>query len=61
MATLGTARFRELVADCEERIHVVVRFLALLEMYREGHVDLTQAGTFGEIEVRLTESPRGAA
>ena len=61
MATLGTARFRELVADCEERIHVVVRFLALLEMYREGHVDLTQAGTFGEIEVRLTESPGGAA
>jgi segregation and condensation protein A len=54
MATLRTARFRELVADCEERIHVVVRFLALLEMYREGDVELSQAGTFGEIEVRLT-------
>jgi segregation and condensation protein A len=54
MASLGTARFRELVADCEERIHVVVRFLALLEMYREGDVELSQAGTFGEIEVRLT-------
>ncbi len=51
---LRSARFRELVADCEERIDVVVRFLALLEMYREGQVDLTQAGTFGEIEVRLT-------
>jgi segregation and condensation protein A len=49
-----TARFRELVADCAERIDVVVRFLALLEMYREGMVDLSQAGTFGEIEVRLT-------
>jgi segregation and condensation protein A len=61
MASLRTARFRELVADCEERIHVVVRFLALLEMYREGHVDLSQAGTFGEIEVRLTELPGGAA
>jgi segregation and condensation protein A len=55
MATLRTARFRELVADCEERIHVVVRFLALLEMYREGQVELSQAGTFGEIEVRLMQ------
>jgi segregation and condensation protein A len=55
LGELGTARFRELVADCEERIHVVVRFLALLELYREGRVDLAQAGTFGEIEVRLME------
>ena len=55
MASLRTAMFRELVADCDERIHVVVRFLALLEMYREGQVDLSQAGTFGEIEVRLMD------
>jgi segregation and condensation protein A len=47
----GRARFRELVADCEERIHVVVRFLALLELYREGKVELAQAETFGEVEV----------
>ncbi|HZD79641.1 MAG TPA: ScpA family protein [Actinomycetota bacterium] len=52
LGRLGSARFRELVADCEERIHVVVRFLALLELYREGKVDLEQAETFGEIEVR---------
>ena len=45
------ASFRELVADCEDRIHVVVRFLALLELYREGKVELQQAPTFGEIEV----------
>lgn len=49
---LHEARFRELVADCDERIQVVVRFLALLELYREGKVDLTQAETFGEIQVR---------
>ncbi len=49
---MRAARFRELVADCEERIQVVVRFLALLELYREGKVDLAQAETFGEIEVR---------
>ena len=46
------AAFRDLVADCEERIHVVVRFLALLELYREGKVDITQAETFGELRVR---------
>ncbi len=45
------ARFRELVADCEERIDVVVRFLALLELYREGKVELTQGETFGEVQV----------
>lgn len=45
------ARFRELVADCRERIEVVVRFLALLELYRQGRVSLAQAETFGDIEV----------
>lgn len=52
MGELRAARFRELVADCSERIHVVVRFLALLELYRTGRVDLEQAETFGEIEVK---------
>lgn len=50
---LGQASFRELVADCEERIQIVVRFLALLDLYREGTVELAQAETFGEINVRL--------
>jgi segregation and condensation protein A len=52
MSALGrTATFRLLVEDCEDRIHVVVRFLALLELYRDGRVDLSQGATFGEIEV----------
>jgi segregation and condensation protein A len=49
---LQRASFRDLVADCDERIQVVVRFLALLELYRDGKVDLAQAETFGEIDVR---------
>jgi segregation and condensation protein A len=48
------ASFRDLIADCEDRIHVVVRFLAILELYREGKVELQQAPTFGEIEVEWT-------
>ena len=39
------------MADCADRIHVVVRFLAILELYREGKVELQQGPTFGEIEV----------
>lgn len=50
----GQATFRDLVADCEERIEIVVRFLALLELYREGKVELQQGATFGEIEVGWT-------
>jgi segregation and condensation protein A len=51
LGELGQASFRDLVADCEERIQVVVRFLALLDLFREGKVDLAQAQTFGEIVV----------
>ena len=52
LGRLGQASFRDLVADCDERIQIVVRFLALLELYRDGKVDLAQAATFGEIDVR---------
>jgi segregation and condensation protein A len=45
------ASFRDLVADCDERIQVVVRFLALLELYRDGRVQLVQGDTFGQIHV----------
>jgi len=47
----GQATFRELTADCEDRMEKVVRFLALLELYRDGKIELLQAATFGEIEV----------
>ena len=52
IGSIGTgATFRDLVSDCDERIEVVVRFLAILELYREGKVELAQAETFGDIEV----------
>ena len=46
-----SASFRDLVADCDERIEVVVRFLALLELYRDGRVEIQQGATFGELEI----------
>jgi segregation and condensation protein A len=51
LASRPEARFRDLLEDAPERIEVVVRFLALLELYREGKVELRQAGVFGDIEV----------
>ena len=45
------SRFRDLVEGCSERIDVVVRFLAVLELYREGKVELSQATLFGDIQV----------
>ena len=48
------ASFRDLVADCDERIEVVVRFLALLEMYRDGRVELHQGR-------HVRPDPRGMA
>ena len=45
-------RFRDLVRGCRDRIQVVVRFLALLELHAQGRVALEQAETFGDIEVR---------
>ncbi|MCZ7526022.1 MAG: segregation/condensation protein A [Acidimicrobiia bacterium] len=44
--------FRELVAESGERLVVVVRFLAVLELYKQGLVDLEQPTTFGELVVR---------
>jgi segregation and condensation protein A len=57
LALKRNARFRDLLEDCEERIEIVVRFLALLELYREGKVELSQADVFGDIEVRW-QGPR---
>lgn len=49
---LGPITFRRLTGDLVERLAVIVRFLALLELCKQGLVDLDQpGGTFGDIEV----------
>ena len=48
---LGRTTFRDLTVHLTERLHVVVRFLAVLELFKKGLVDLDQARTFGEIGV----------
>lgn len=50
----GTATFRGLCADCHTTLEVVARFLALLELYREGMVGFDQVRALGELSVRWT-------
>jgi segregation and condensation protein A len=48
----GSATFRSLVADCASTLEVVGRFLAVLELYREGVVAFDQAAALAELRVR---------
>jgi segregation and condensation protein A len=48
--------FRTLVAGIHDRVEVIVRFLAVLELFKQGIVDVVQIETFGDLVVRrLTE------
>jgi len=47
--------FRTLVAGIDDRLEVIVRFLAVLELYKQGILDLTQIETFGDLTVRRFE------
>lgn len=47
----GRLTFRELTAELVDRIEVVVRFLAVLELFKQGAVELDQHGNFGDITV----------
>jgi len=49
---LGKVTFRQITEAIYDRIEVVVRFLAILELYKQGRVKLEQSDRFGEIEVQ---------
>jgi segregation and condensation protein A len=51
---VGRITFRRLTASFVDRIEVVVRFLAVLELFKLGLVDLDQPTTFGELEIVWT-------
>ena len=44
--------FRQLTADCPDTLTVVARFLALLELFRDGAVAFDQVTALGELNVR---------
>lgn len=57
---LARTTFRELTAGVSERIELIVYFLALLELYKRGMVDLSQAHRLADLHVAWVGSPEGA-
>jgi len=47
----GKITFRDLTGSLVERLDVVVRFLAVLELFKSGHVELDQIANFGDIVI----------
>jgi segregation and condensation protein A len=64
LRTLGRATFRQLTSDCAGTYEVVARFLALLDLYRDGNVSFEQLVPLGDLYVtwagRETGPPIGA-
>jgi len=51
---LGRVSFRRLTDALVERLEVIVRFLAVLELFKQGMVELDQGEQFGDIEIEWT-------
>ena len=54
LPTCGPTTFRRLVGGLTDRIEVVVRFLAVLELFKQGMVEIDQSGVFGDLIIRWT-------
>jgi segregation and condensation protein A len=51
---LGRATFRRLASDCAGTYEVVARFLALLDLYRDGAVSFEQLTALGDLYITWT-------
>jgi segregation and condensation protein A len=51
LPTAGPRTFRSLTEGLTERVEVVVRFLAVLELFKQGLVELEQIRCFGDLTV----------
>ena len=56
---VGRITFRRLTSGLVERLEVIVRFLAVLELFKQGVVELDQGEQFGEIDDRC--GPAGSS
>ncbi len=56
---VGIIGFRALTSSLVERVEIVVRFLAILELCKQGLVDLDQAERFGDIRITWTGDAGG--
>jgi segregation and condensation protein A len=48
----GTITFRDLAADATSRLDAIVRFLAILELFKQGVIDIEQFENFGTLSLR---------
>ena len=48
---VGVITFRHLTQELVERLEVIVRFLAVLELFKSGLVDLEQHGNFADLQI----------
>ena len=54
---VGRIGFRRLTSGLVERLEVIVRFLALLELFKQGYVELEQGNRFGDIDIEWLGAP----
>lgn len=47
----GKFSFRQMIRECRSRIEVIMSFLAVLELLKNGECDARQSGPWGDIEV----------
>jgi segregation and condensation protein A len=59
LPTMGRLSFRRLTEGLKTRIEIIVHFLALLELCKLGHVELSQGATFGDVQIRWIDSMLG--
>ena len=51
LPVLGKTTLKHLTESSVDRVEVVIYFLAVLELYKQGVVDLTQIKTFGDLTI----------
>lgn len=60
LAERPSVTFRDVIGERPERIDVVVRFLAVLELIKRGQAEVTQDENFGEIRITRSSATPGA-
>lgn len=57
LAERGKMTFRDLTGPLVDRIEVVIYFLASLELFKQGRLDIVQFNTFGDITLEWIANP----
>ncbi len=57
---VGSRRsFKELMLHAPSKMHIVVNFLAILELYKQGYIEIDQPENLGDLEVVLLQEKQG--